>query len=517
MSENHSTPDAKIAPFEDFALNFEKIEGFEAKLRAAVDYMHSTLNNKKPPYFKGFWEARKLCFPLFKEQLEGSVRVELWNLYTDLTREGRELKSMLDQETTFAVEQIDLAITSLETKLEDPKEGITPLKLPEKLKALSHNDTFYCERQAELNRLNLFASRINGLRKELAKTEMRVRHKNKFFQRLSKLGDSIFPPRKDLIREISEAFERDVADFVQAHFSEGNFSPEKVKRSVFFFREEIKALQASAKFLTINTHAFSTTRTSLSACWDQLRGMEKELKKDFAQQKVKSSENAEIIRALISAFEAKIESLDTGTASKEVEMILRKMREVELTRNDIQMLKDEIQKTKAPIDAEKERVVQQQRAEQAALEKAKRDKFEAFKTSLQELQDADLETLEKEIEEKRKGFSEFPKAQRHECESLLRVLRDKLAEKKEEALLSLSDDARASIDSLEAFLRERLDQRREIKVQLEDYRKALGGSALDFEKAMEMGELAENEKERLAKCDHAISEVEQKIEQLKKS
>jgi len=514
MNENHSTADEKIAPFEDFAINFENLKGAESKLRAALDYMHTTLNKKKPPYFKGFWEARKLCFPLFKEQLEAPLRAELWNLYTELTREGRELKGMLDQETSFAVEQIDLAISGLEKQLSDPKEGIQAVVFPEKLKSLNHNKRLYLDGQAELNRLNLFASRINGLRKELSHTEMRVRHKNKFFQRLSKLGDSIFPRRKDLISQISTAFESDVARFVEENFSEKSFCPDKIKRSLFFFREEIKALQACAKLLTINTHAFTITRASLSSCWDQLRGMEKELKKDFAKQKVKSSENVEMIRAQLADFEQKRASLTMEAATKELDNILHKMREIELTRTDVQLLKDEVQKAREPLNQQKEKVLNAAKESQATAEKAKREKVLSFKARLEKLHSADLETVEREIEECRKEMATFSKIERLDCEPLLRSLRDKLAEKKEGVLLSLPDDTKASISLLQKLLDERLQQRREIKEQLESYRKLIGGSALSFEKAIEMGELVEQERERLFKCDRAIEEVEQKIEQL---
>ena len=51
--------------------------------------------------------------------------------------------------------------------------------------------------------------------------------------------------------------------------------------------------------------------------------------------------------------------------------------------------------------------------------------------------------------------------------------------------------------------------------QIEDYRKALGGSNLNFEKAMLYREMMEEEKERLKGAEKDIGEVEQKIEQFK--
>ncbi|MCP5469378.1 MAG: hypothetical protein H7A36_02615 [Chlamydiales bacterium] len=519
MNKESATPEQKVTSLEEFVSSFEQIEGIEEKLDTLISYMSDTLSKPSAPYFKGFWEARKLCFPLFKEEIGAVKRAELWNRYRELTREGRELKNMLDQETAFAVEQIDLAIASLEKELEEGGQEHGSVSFPDKLKSLEGRESFYLERQQKLNGYNFLASRINSLRKELVKTEMRIRHKNKFFQRLSKLGDRVFPERKALIKEISEAFEGDVGSFIEAHFSKKNFSHERVRRSVFFFREEIKALQAVAKTLTLNTHAFTATRESLSECWDQLRGMEKELKKEYAEQKVKSAENSEEVRKRLQEFAQKREEMSVDAAYKELDTIGRSMREIELTRTDVAALKDEIKELRAPLEAVREQKEQELKEQQVAFEKARKEKAEEFKGRLKALVDYDLEELESKLEVYKKELStlSIPKGERQVCERLLRSCRDKLAEKREAALLSMSDDARANLESLEKLLEERRDQRREIKEQIEEYRKVMGGSALDIEKAMKFNELMAQEKERLEKCDHAIEEVEQKIEELRRT
>ena len=75
-------------------------------------------------------------------------------------------------------------------KLNESKEsfllsGLLPSLLSEKLvfpKFLQEKESFYQENQQVLHFLNAKASRINALRKELLKTEMRIRQKNQFFQ-----------------------------------------------------------------------------------------------------------------------------------------------------------------------------------------------------------------------------------------------------------------------------------------------------------------------------------------------
>lgn len=523
----------------EFLAHLEALPSNEEKLREGINFMRDALAQKGNPNFKGFWEVRKRCLPLFKETLPGSTRTELWSEYIELTREGRRLKNLMDEETAFAVEQIDLAISAIEEEVrsltETPDlvlEKAACIEFPEEPQSLEGRYPYYATLQKKLSLLNVFASRVNSLRKELIKTEMRIRQKNQFFQRLSTLGDLIFPIRKELIREISEAFVKDVENFIEEHFSEKTFDEEKIRRHVFFFREEIKTLQAVAKILTLNTHAFSTTREQLSHCWDQLKGMEKELKKEFAQQRQVSSENAEQVREKIRAFSA---SYATGELSveegfNELDSISRWMRDLELTRYDVRALKDELNQASEPLEAklaEKENVKRQQEAE---FEKARQDKFDAlkevvsnFKLQVEELKQkaltgGELEALSGELDESRKTLAtlSISKMERQQMEKTLKMVRDQLAERQEQALLALSDDDRAAIDNLKSVLEQRKSRRNEIKTQIEEYRKIIGGSGLDFEKAIRYNELIASEKERLAKADEGITEIEKKIRELKK-
>ena len=60
-------------------------------------------------------------------------------------------------------------------------------------------------------------------------------------------------------------------------------------------------------------------------------------------------------------------------------------------------------------------------------------------------------------------------------------------------------------------------RRQEIKNQLEIFRKTLGGSNLDFEKAMAIHEQIDFEKERLEKANASVLEVEQKISEIEEN
>jgi hypothetical protein len=303
--------DSSGQDLENFLKHIGELPNPEEKLRECIDFMRNALAQQGSANFRGFWEIRKFCLPLFKDPIAAAIRSQLWTAYIDLTREGRRLKNLFDEESAFAVEQIDLAIQSLEEEvkgyhahLEEILEKMPSIEFPGELPSIEDHYTLYQKLQKQLNLLNLYASKINSLRKELIHTEMRIRQKNKFFQRLSQLGDQVFPARKELIQTISTAFIEDVTAFREAYFGEETFQEEKIRRAVFFLRAEIKNLQAVAKILTLNTHAFSTMRQLLSGCWDKLKGMEKELRKEYAEHKQKSSENAMLIQERIESFKA---------------------------------------------------------------------------------------------------------------------------------------------------------------------------------------------------------------------
>src|SRR5262249_12731758 len=152
---------------------------------ACINFMRDCLAQEGTPNFKGFWAARTICLPFFKETLTASVRVQLWGEYIELTREGRRLKTLLDEESAFAVEQIDLAIKALEEEikgyhahLEEILSKTADIEFPGQPKTLEANLSLYQRLQKQLNLLNVYASKINALRKELIRTEMRIRQKN---------------------------------------------------------------------------------------------------------------------------------------------------------------------------------------------------------------------------------------------------------------------------------------------------------------------------------------------------
>lgn len=518
---HHDKPKGHPLSLQDFIQRFENANSAEEKLQQAIAYMKATLSQTGTPFFKGFWEARQRCVPLFKENLSSQTRTDFWNEYRELCQESRRLKEILDEQSAFAAEQIEIAINALETDLNQFSEQLkklAPLVFPFPCSTLEHKKEVYTNLQNELNLLNTHASRINALRKELIKTDMRIRVKNKFFRQLSAAGDHVFPRRKELIKVLSTQFLEDVEGFVK-----DQFSSEAIQSPLFFLRDEIKALQALAKILTLNTYCFTQTRMRLSECWDMIKELEKERKKVRTEQRITSRQNAEELLQKVEEFKASIESgeINETNLNQKVDDFYHLMQSLKLDREEKQHLREQLNQAKLPLLERIKQEEEKRYQKEHEQEIIKQQKLKELKHKVLHLLDQAENLSAEEIGSERDSILEslqnapILKAEKQNLEKLLKPLKDVISEKKEKALLSLSDDDLESLEQLREILKQRKERKKEIKGKLEEYKKASRSSSnLDFEKALSFNELLKSETERYEKINSGIKEIEDKIVEL---
>jgi hypothetical protein len=485
----------------------------ESKLRFAFDFMEKLLSSEKAD-FKTFWEVRKKCLELFKEPVAPVQRAQLWQQFSQLSKEARRLKDLLYEQSDFTAEQIDMAIRALEEELEKSPDLICAaqdLVLPEHTPLLDQRYAFYNQLQKELTFLNLAASRIHSLRKELIKTEMRIRVKNQFFDRLSKGGNQVFPRRKELVHSISQAFQEDVDHFVHTYFSQGG------SREPFFsLRQKIQALQSMAKLLTLNAQAFSSTRLKLSACWDQTKEKEKERKQELDKKKDLFKQNAQELLGMIEDAAKKWEASEMSDAGA-----MERLKQISFQARAKELGHSEVKEVKEALRALQERVKEKQKAQDAErhkqeeiLKQQRKNLIAAYKEKVKELiNQADGMTIEAICEQRQALLNEIQKAalnknEKTELERSLNPLKDLIQSKKDQILMELPEDEKQALEQLKKLKCER----EEIKIHIEQLRKTAGSSGFDFAQAMENDRRLKSEKENLEKVQTAIQKLEKKFE-----
>jgi hypothetical protein len=516
-SEKKRTKDKKNSPQDTQICALNQLASSQEKLMKSIELMESSLAQTGTPNFRLFWEARKVCLEFFKDPSLLNIKTIYWPKYHELTKEALRLKALLEEQTAFAVEQIEGAIFALEKEIEDIPAQLARMpssEFPKNSKTIQRHHNFYVEIQKELVLLNAYSTRVTSLRKELMKTEMRIRQKNLFFQRLSTIGDKVFPRRKELMKNMSQLFIDDVEAFV-----EKNFSSSRMEGPLHECREEIKALQSIAKILNLNTYAFTHTRMKLSDCWDKLKVMEQELKSLRHQKKESHLKNAESVAEKIKALNEAIQKheLSISDAQRQHREIVQFMRTIELGREEIKILREQLDAAQKSIqdqiklDEKKRRELSQEKARKR-LEKATgiQTQMETVQSevniySVSELKEQ-LELLSKNAED-----SSLSEEEQNEFSDKLETLKDAIATKEIEEVLKLPKEQNDVIDQLEQVFKQRLQRRSEIKQKIEKFRKITGSSGLDIKQSMYYNERSIAEKERLEKINRQIEKIENAI------
>lgn len=492
---------------QNFINELNNFSANEEKIKFLLEEMKKTLAKEGKPDFKTFWEIKNICLGLFKEPLNASLRVEFWKEYIDLSNEVKNLKSILHEQTVFEVEQIDLAIVSIEEDLKKYDEVLSSIKeenFDERVKTLLPKKDFFLKTQKELTLLNAFAVRINSLRKEIIKMRMRIGSKNKLLKRLGLVGDVIFPKRKELIALMSEEFTNSIDSFAEKTF-DLNQVP------FFVLREEIKGLQNIAKKFTLNTHAFTNCRLKLSKCWDKVKVAEKNYKKERAQFKDIIDQVIEKIDVLKKKCE---ENPDEPIENEEKE-IYNFMKTLTLRKEDVKFLRHKIKEAKSPIYKKQQREKEEKVKKENEEENKRKEKLENIKKtiiSLLENPQLSVDELDQEKSQIEKELETINpvKFERLVLEKQFRALSNLIEDKKEKVHLTSSSELK---DILEIFDQKK-QRRQNIKMQLDNLNKELACSGFDFEKAMLYRDLIDSEKQRLEAIDASMEELEDKIADL---
>ena len=339
--------DEPAAPTPSVDETVDKPASNEEQLRYFLDTMRSSIEQSTSPQFKSFWQARERCIPLFKEGIHPAVRSLLWQQFRDLSKEARMLSDLLGEQAAFAGEQIGIAIGAIEEEMEGIEalaETVDPLTLPVPSRVLDRQLTGFDPLHRRLTLYSRWTDRIPALRKELIATEMRIREKNALFKRLSAVGDRAFPQRKEFSEEISDRFLKVVEQFVSAHFSEEGYAA-----PFFVVKNEIKALQALAKTLTLTSKAFKEARISLSGCWDRVRASEKEKKEESRERQVADREVADALIAEVAAAKGELSGAELeGMLQK----ITKRLREADLGKGEFKSVHSAITEVKEGLAEE---------------------------------------------------------------------------------------------------------------------------------------------------------------------
>ncbi len=484
---------------ENFNEEIQKIDSDENKIDFLFSVMKESIEDKKSPKLVKFWAAREILLNLFKNNFSNEYRRKTWDTYVNLSDDAKHLKTILTNKAEFEIEQIDIAVKSVENDFNNFDvliKKIPVINFPEKSKLLNDKRDFYISSQREISLLSKFAQRIMSLRKEVIKISIFLTSKSLLLKRLSDIADKVFPKRNKLIDEISLSFLKDVQSFIIRYFDDN----EKINSPGFVVKEEIKNFQILAKSLSLSSEIFSKTRKLLSDKWDIIRSKEISWKKDLEIKKMKEKEELDTINKVINEFKL------SANDDLSYEDIAKKEKEIinSISRSDITY--ESKRKTKAQIEAIVKPFKNKHEKEKEKTEDLKRQNINNIKMQIINIinneDDYDCEHISNEKDKSEKSLKEFALSdnERNLFDCLLRSVKDIILEK-----------SKIDASCCKEVISMKIIQRKKTKKRIEEYRKIIGGSGLDFEKSMIYNELIDFEKSRLEELDRKIYELESNI------
>lgn len=296
--------------YETFGQACEKLDGFSSvdqKLTHALTFMRTALAEGDRPRFRDFWQMKKVCLELFKQEISRIKRVACWDEYTSLLSEAHALQKVHEEYLSFQEEQLLLAIKGLE---EEWKRG--PQKISEKKQAqlLSiDRDGNLAEMIGELDLIKKLREKAISLRKEILALEIRISRKNHLLKHLSEISDQIFPRWKYLLEETTKLFSEKVDVFYKKIVEQDKQLPLFKK-----FKQKIQAFQATLSELTLRNEIYRQLRRKLGECWNMVVTQENQLqmayKKEVEGRNHKRATEEEVRQKQKKLFEESIEKLN---------------------------------------------------------------------------------------------------------------------------------------------------------------------------------------------------------------
>lgn len=464
----------------------------EQKIEQVTEFMREALAQKGVPRFRDFWEARKLFHDLFKECKDAIVKSKMWEKLTTMTAEARQIKEILDEQSTFAIEQIELAIKALAADAKEEKHGKgEALDVPKECKTLQRKSKLYGELHAQIQLYTTLFDRLKELREEVINTDMRIKHKNRLLKELSHVGDQFIPKRKELIAQLSEEFSKDVEFFASRHFGEA-----ESRVPPHALRKEIQGFQTFAKAVLLNAKIFKQTRNTLAKCWDDLKKVSDAKRAEYEENKELYDKNAEEMKPFVAAFielAADFEKPSRKQIDAEYEKVKERLRATQLdgrTRHGFFKQVDEAHEKWA--DERKKVESEKRQAKKRAFE----DKVERLRREVEEIAGKTVEEIQKLIEELEKESDE---------------LFISLCDAAKIALLKKREKESSSPDDIETLLEDWVTVEEMLREKLERLRKAAGRSGFDFEQAMRYRQQIDDARKSLEEAEEAIESLQSKL------
>lgn len=348
----------------------------EQDLTQLISIMKSLIEAGQNVDWNRYNLTKKKFLEQFKDFENTSLKQKMWKDFVEISDAARAVKKIQEEEGEFAAEMISKALDALEIEMQNIQTVRSTEYYPvfEKVLAFKAIKLSMQDMLGTVAFLNKKAAQIQQLRDELIKTGMRLSLKGKLFDRLSKLGDIVFPKKKALTLELVEAFKGALEAFIQKNQKETEGA-----ETLF----QIRLIQGFLKNLALKKQDYDFVKGMLDPVWKKAT-IDKD-KKEKALEEI-SAKSLETKKSLDECFENLAKLIDhqqDAEALKLYDEIVDRFKAKTLTKTDYRICKQTLESKAKPLfdrqDAIKEQKNMHLKLQQETALKKKEELFSEFR------------------------------------------------------------------------------------------------------------------------------------------
>lgn len=289
--------------------------------------------------WSAFNSAKKAFLENFKSY-QAQDKQKIWKDFTETADAARAIKKHQEEEGEFAAEMIAKALDAHEQDLQSTQLASAYHALCEKVAAFKSVKEDLKSILARLKFLSVKASQLQSLRQELSKTGMRLSIKGKLFDRLSKLGDSVFPVKKELNKQLVDTFNSGLESFIKA------CNKREDGDEILF---EIRIIQSFLKEMTLRKPEYDLIKSSLDPLWKKAVILKDKNASMLQEAQAKSLEMKNSFEAEFANIKALVEEGKDQEAMKVYDALSLKLKDRSIQKHDYKALKNDLELASRPI------------------------------------------------------------------------------------------------------------------------------------------------------------------------
>ena len=408
-----------------------------------------------------FNSAKKHFLDTFKTY-PSPDKQKVWKEFVEVADSARAIRKVQEEEGQFAAEMISKALEAHENDLQSILSFSYEHPLFDKVLAFKSVKEDLKTILSRLKFLSQKADQLQSLRQELSKTGMRLSVKGKLFDRLSHLGDKVFPVKKSLNQELVEKFLEGLNQFVKV-----SSKAEDGQQMLF----EIRMVQSFLKEMTLKKQQYDQIKNTLDPLWKKALIVKDQKESALLEASQKSQELKKALKDEFELIKALVDEGKDQDALKAYDAACLKLKDRQLQKHDFRDLKIQLDALSKPVFDRMQEMKDQKQQMLKAQATLKDDKKQKLYSIVSESLD---------LEERKNALHEA-------LELNLNV--DDVYRFKLKFLSNLFASCQDSSELEGVYL--------EVKKMQQSIRGALASSALDFTLSMNLQESYEETKELL--------------------